>query len=569
MDFLEKYQMWLSSPYIDDETKEELIKIKDNKKEIEDRFYKDLEFGTGGLRGVIGAGTNRMNIYVVRKVSQGLSNYIKKIESNPKLRGVVIAYDSRNKSREFAMEAASVFAGNGIKAYVFDDLRPTPELSYAVRKLSAISGVVITASHNPAEYNGYKVYWEDGAQVSLSMADGILEEINNVSDFSHIKYKNLDTAKGEGLFAVIGEEIDSIYTKDVQSLLLNKDLIEKHKDTFKIIYTPLHGSGNKPVRRSLAEAGFNKVFVVEQQEMPDPNFSTVKYPNPEEKSAFNIALDMAKEIEPDLILGTDPDCDRLGICVKNLEGEYVTLTGNQVGALLVDYILSQLKERNSLPDNGVVIKTIVTSEIGRKIAEKYGIETIDTLTGFKYIGDKIDEFEKSGSNSFLFGYEESYGYLAGTFVRDKDAVIASTLVAEMGVYYKEKGITIYEALENIYKTHGYYKEGLKSFTMKGKEGSELIKKIMKTLRINPPKKVGFENIKEIKDYEKGVGDLPKSDVLQLITDKSSVISIRPSGTEPKIKIYFSVIGKSHKDAEEKLKSLLDGFTDLIDTIIKK
>lgn len=567
MDYMEKYQLWLDSPYIDDETKEQLKQIKDKSK-IEDMFYTDLEFGTGGLRGILGPGTNRMNIYVVRKASQGLASYIKKIGAGCCHRGVVIAYDSRHQSREFAMEAACVFAGNGVKAYVFDALRPTPELSYAVRKLSAIAGVVITASHNPAEYNGYKVYWEDGAQVSRELADGILAEIKAVEDFSHIQYKNLDTARDKGLFAVIGEEIDSMYINDVQSLIINKSIINDMGDSFNIIYTPLHGTGNILVRRSLADAGFKKVFVVKEQEQPDEGFSTVKSPNPEDPGAFKLALKMAQDIKPDIILGTDPDCDRLGICVPYNENKYVTLTGNQIGALLIEYILSQLKDKDRLPDNGVVIKTIVTSELGRAIAEYYGIKTIDTLTGFKYIGDRIKEFEQFSSYSFLFGYEESYGFLAGTFVRDKDAVIASTLVCEMGAYYKSKGITIYQELQNIYKKYGFYMESLKSITLKGKEGHEKISKIMDSLRNNPPKRVGIENIAEIKDYIKGIGDLPASNVLQLITDRESIISIRPSGTEPKIKVYFSSRGKSSQDTEQRLSLLIDEFINYIQKIIK-
>lgn len=568
MDYMDKYNLWLNSPYIDDKTKDQLKGIRD-KKQIEDMFYKDLEFGTGGLRGIIGPGTNRMNIYVVRKASQGIANYIKKFGSSACLRGVAIAYDSRHKSREFAMEAAGVFAGNGIKAYVFEDLRPTPELSYAVRKLSTIAGVVITASHNPPEYNGYKVYWEDGAQVSLDAANAILAEINNVNDFSCIQYKNLDTAKNEGLFSVIGEEIDNMYTNDIQSLLINKEIIKEMSDKFTIIYTPLHGSGNKPVRRSLKAAGFKNVHVVKEQELPDPDFKTVKSPNPEDPRAFELAIKMASEIKPDLILGTDPDSDRLGICVPNENNEYVTLTGNQVGALLIEYILSQLKEKGKLPANGVVIKTIVTSELGRAIASHYGVKVIDTLTGFKYIGDKIKEFEQYSSYSFLFGYEESYGYLAGTFVRDKDAVIASTLCCEMGAYYKSKGTSIYKKLQDIYSKYGFYRESLKSITLKGKEGSELIRKLMGSLRKNAPRRIGIENVVDVIDYEKGVGDLPKADVLQLITDKKSIVSIRPSGTEPKIKIYYSSSGKQKEEVEKRLSSLIEEFSAHIDSIIKK
>lgn len=569
MDYMERYESWISSPYIDDLTKEELKNIRENKQEIEDRFYRDLEFGTGGLRGVIAAGTNRMNIYVVRRASQGLSNYVKKLGPAAMQRGIAIAYDCRHMSKEFAREAASTFAGNGIKAYIFEDLRPTPELSYAVRKLHCIAGVVVTASHNPPEYNGYKVYWEDGSQVSLEVASKILDEINSITDLGQILQKNLDTARDEGLYSVIGEEIDNMYINDVQSLILNKELIRKYSNSFKIIYTPLHGTGNKPVRKSLEKAGFKNVFVVKEQEMPDPDFRTVKSPNPEEHSAFDIAIKMAEDIQPDVILGTDPDCDRLGICVKDDTDDYITLTGNQVGALLADYILSQLQKRGALPENGALVKTIVTSELGRVIASHYGVETIDTLTGFKYIGDKIKEFEDTSSHSFLFGYEESYGYLSGTFVRDKDAVIASTLVCDMGVYYKDKGISIYDALQSIYKEFGYYKEDLKSITLKGREGIEVISKIMESLRKNPPSTVGDENIVEVKDYINGLNDLPKADVLQLITDQDSLISIRPSGTEPKIKIYYSTAAGNDCDSQSKLTLLTKNFADIVDNIIKQ
>lgn len=567
MDFMGKYNMWLSSPYIDESTKQELRSIENDPDEIEERFYKDLEFGTGGLRGVVAAGENRMNIYVIRKASQGLANYVKRLGGAAMQRGIAIAYDCRHKSREFAMEAASVFAGNGIKAYIFDSLRPTPVLSYTVRKLGTIAGVVVTASHNPPEYNGYKVYWEDGSQVSKDIADQIQSEIDRVTDFSLIRYKDVDAAARDGLFSVIAKEIDSMYIDDVQSLLINRDVIKRLGSTFKIIYTPLHGTGNIPVRTSLERAGFKNVYVVKEQELPDPDFSTVKSPNPEEHSAFALALKMAEKIQPDLILGTDPDCDRLGICVKNDHGEYITLTGNQVGALLIEYILSQLKAKSALPKNGVLVKTIVTSELGRVIASAYGVETIDVLTGFKYIGDKIKEFQASGKHTFLFGYEESYGYLAGTFVRDKDAVIASTLVSEMGAYYKDRGITIYEALQNIYKKYGYFMESLKSITLKGREGSREITAIMKSLRHNPPASIGDEKVTDIKDYKNGYADLPSSDVLQYITDKNSKISIRPSGTEPKIKIYFSSSSTDHDSVCKKLSVLQDEFIAKIDELV--
>lgn len=559
---MKEYEFWLESPYIDDKTKEELKSVTDKKK-IEDMFYRDLEFGTGGLRGIIGPGTNRMNIYIIRKTTQGLANHIKKSGKSAKTRGVVIAYDSRHKSREFAMEAAGVLSGNGIKAYVFEDIRPTPELSYAVRKLSTSYGIVITASHNPSEYNGYKVYGEDGAQIPPDEADMIQSEIKRVDDFNSIQYINLDTAKIEGLYSMIGQEIDTMYISDIMSLIINKDVIKEQADSFKIIYTPLHGTGNIPVRKSLECAGFKEVYIVKEQSTPDPNFPTVKSPNPEEHRAFDMAISMAQEINPDIILGTDPDCDRLGICVKDDTGKYITLTGNQVGALLTEYIISQLKKNDKLPENPVIIKTIVTSELGRTIASSYGVGTVDTLTGFKFIGEKIKEFQEHSTFSFIFGYEESYGYLAGTFVRDKDAVIASTLVCEMGAYYKHNRTSIYKALQDIYKKYGYYDEMLDSITLKGREGNDTILKIMDNLKRNPPHRIGIEDIMEIKDYNEGVTGFPRSNVLQFITNNKSIISIRPSGTEPKLKIYYSVNGKSHDDVRNRLSLLSEGFNSII------
>lgn len=565
LDFIKKYESWINSPYIDDVTKEELRSITD-KKSIEDMFFKDLEFGTGGLRGIMGPGTNRMNIYVIRKSTQGLANYIKKFGDSYKIRGVVLAYDTRNKSREFAMEAASVLAGNNIKAYVFDNIRPTPELSYAVRKLSAAAGIMITASHNPPQYNGYKVYWEDGAQISPKTADNIITEINSIDSFNSIQYKNLDTAKAEGLFSIIGEEIDSMYISDINSLLINKELIRENGEKLKILYTPLHGTGNIPVRSSLECAGFKELYIVREQELPDPNFSTVKSPNPEEHSAFELALSIAREIKPDIIIGTDPDCDRMGLCVPDSDGTYITLTGNQVGALLSDYLFTQLKSKGKLPDNAVLIKTIVTSDLGRQIASSYGVKTIDTLTGFKFIGEKIKEFEEFSSYSFIFGYEESYGYLAGTFVRDKDAVIASTIACEMGLYYKLAGITIYQALQDIYKRYGYYADSTESITVKGKEGTELVTRIMDRLRNDHPRRIGTEDIVSIKDYKKGVEGFPDADVLQLYTNWESVISIRPSGTEPKIKVYYSAKGKNYDDVQRRLSLLSENFNTYINRV---
>ncbi|WIF96108.1 phospho-sugar mutase [Caminicella sporogenes] len=559
MNYMEKYNEWISSPYFDEETKEELLKIKDDEKEIEDRFFKELEFGTGGLRGVIGAGTNRINKYNIRKATQGFANYILKNAENAKNRGVVIAYDSRHKSPEFAKEAALVLNANGIKAYLFESLRTTPELSFTVRELGCAGGIVITASHNPPEYNGYKVYGEDGGQLVPKFANMVIEEIRNINDFSEVKYIDEKEALDKGLLNMIGEEIDRKYIDKVKSLVIRKDVIENMKD-FKIVYTPLHGTGAMPVKRVLNEIGFENVIVEPKQEIPDSNFSTVKYPNPEEHDAFKLAIKLAEKENADIIIGTDPDCDRVGAVVKNKNGEYVVLTGNQTGALLIDYILSSME---SIPENGVIVKTIVTSELGAVIAKSYGVEVINTLTGFKFIGEKIKEFEQNKDKKFIFGYEESYGYLAGTFVRDKDGVIASMLIAEMAAYYKSKGMTLLDGLKNIYEKYGYYKEDLKSITLKGKEGIEKIGRIMNDFRNNPPLNIEDIRVKIIRDYKESLSknildktenklDLPKSNVLHFTLEDGSWFAIRPSGTEPKIKIYFSVVSDSEKNAEDKL-----------------
>jgi len=574
MDYKEKYQQWLDSPIIDDATKKELESIADDEKEIEDRFYKDLEFGTGGLRGIIGAGTNRMNKYTVRKATQGLSNYIIKQGEDAVKRGVVIAYDSRRKSSEFALEAALVLNANGIKAYVYSELQPTPVLSFSVRELGAIAGIVITASHNPPQYNGYKVYWSDGGQIPPERAEAILDEINSVEDFERIATMDQREAEAKGLLYYIGEEVLKKYIDRVKNLCVNPELIKEYGKNLKIIYTPLHGSGNKPVRRVLKEVGFEQVAVVPEQEMPDPNFSTVSYPNPEEKEAFNLAIEMAKENGADIIIGTDPDCDRVGTVVKNREGDYIVLTGNQIGSLLVNYILGAKKRQNSLPENGVIIKTIVTSELGREIARSYGIDTIDTLTGFKFIGEKINEFEQTGEHTFLFGYEESYGYLAGDFVRDKDAVIASLLICEMAAYYKSRGMSLYEGLVEIWEKFGYYCEALKSISMEGKEGMDRIKAIMDGLRNNPPEQLSGIKVARIEDYlqrkaydvlEGRTEDivLPVSNVLRYILANGSWFCIRPSGTEPKVKLYFSVIGKDVDDGQDQMDRLIESVMERI------
>jgi phosphoglucomutase len=559
------YERWMS---FGDDVKDELESL--DEKEIEDRFYRELEFGTGGLRGVIGAGTNRMNKYTVRRTTQGLANYIlRQGIIKPK---VAIAYDSRRMSDVFCREAALVLNANGIKTYIFDELTPTPMLSFAVRRLKASAGIVITASHNPKEYNGYKVYWSDGGQITEEHAEGILDEITSV-DYNEIKTMNFDKAVLEGLLVNVPEYVEEDYIDRVKGLAINKVIIESMSDDLKIIYTPIHGTGNKPVRRVLSELGFKNVEVVKEQEMPDSEFSTVKYPNPEEHEVFARAIDMAKESCADLILGTDPDCDRVGVVVKNNCGDYSVLTGNQTGALLTYYMLSQLRETDSMPKNPAVIKTVVTTELARKICEDFDVEIIDVLTGFKYIGEKIKDFEEKESKSFIVGFEESYGYLAGTFVRDKDGVVACSLICEMAAYYKSRGMSLYDGIVELYEKYGYYKEDLVSITLKGIEGSERIKEIMENLRNNPPKSVAGLGVVKVKDYAQRVSrdlvsgeeveiDLPKSNVIQLLLEEESLITARPSGTEPKIKFYFATVGKGLEDAEKKLFSIKDEIIEL-------
>lgn len=568
------------SDYFDEETKQELKAIKDNEKEIEDRFYKDLNFGTGGMRGIIGAGTNRMNKYTVRKATQGLANYIINYSDDGRERGVVIAYDSRHRSPEFALEAALVLNGNGIKTYLFDELRPTPELSFAVRELKAIGGIVITASHNPPEYNGYKVYWEDGGQVVPEQAREIIAEIAEIDDFDLVKRLSRKEAEEKGLLQIIGKKIDDRFIEEILKVLPNKELAKARGGEMPIIYTPLHGTGNKPVCRVLKELGFNRVEVVPEQAVADPDFSTVESPNPEEFSAFKMALEMAEESDPDLIIGTDPDCDRMGLVVKDDSGEYVGLTGNQVGVLMADYLLGQMKEAGTLPDNGVIIKTIVTTEMVRRVAADYGIEVIDVLTGFKFIGEKIKEFKASGEKSFIFGFEESYGYLAGTYARDKDAVIASALVATMALYYRDKGLSIYQKLRELMDRYGYYREDLAAIHLEGKEGQEKIKKTLAKLREEKPDNISgnkviiYKDILEGKSYDYRDGteeeiELPESNVLQYWLEDESILTIRPSGTEPKLKIYFAVRGETEKEAAEKLKTLKARFLGEVNQILEE
>ncbi|SDJ90323.1 phospho-sugar mutase [Natronincola ferrireducens] len=553
---IKNYETWLFDPYFDEEVRKELKEIMGQEKEIEERFYKDLEFGTGGLRGIIGAGTNRINKYTIRKATQGLANYIKEQGFEAIDRGVAIAYDSRHMSKEFAEETALVLAANGIRAYVFEDLRATPQLSFAVRHLKATAGIVITASHNPPEYNGYKVYWEDGAQIATKLAGGITEAIGSIHDYYTIVPMDKEEAQRAGLLQYIGEDIDKAYIEAVKKQSLGGEIVQQVTKDFKIIFTPLHGTGNIPVRKILEEVGFENVRVVPQQEMPDSNFPTVAYPNPEEEAAFQLAIEMAKREDAHLIIGTDPDCDRVGAVVKNREGEYVLLTGNQVGALLVEYILSTLKERGSMPENPAIIKTIVTSEMGAIIAKNYGVNVFNTLTGFKYIGEKIKEFKETGENTFVFGYEESYGYLAGTHARDKDAVVASMLICEMAAYYYTKGLTLYEGLTNLYEKYGYYLEDLKSITLEGKEGIAKIQTTLQTFRDNPPQHIAGHKVLEVEDYLNQT-KLPKENVLKFLLEKNAWIALRPSGTEPKLKIYVGVMEDSLHKSKKKIKDFID------------
>ncbi|WP_032121736.1 phospho-sugar mutase [Clostridium amazonitimonense] len=567
----EKYKQWLNSTEVDRETKNELLTIKDNDKEIEDRFYKDLEFGTGGLRGIIGAGTNRMNIYTVGKATEGLAEYLKDIQSDS---SVAIAYDSRNMSKKFAEEAALTLCANGIKTYIFESLRPTPMLSYAVRQLKCSAGIVITASHNPKQYNGYKVYSEDGGQVTDAKAKSILKYINNIDTFEMIRTINKDLAIKEGLLIYIGEDIDSSYMEKVKELSLRKNLVKENAEKLKIIYTPIHGSGNIPVRRLLGELGYSNLHVVKEQELPNGDFPTVAYPNPEDPKVFELALEMAKDINPDIIIGTDPDCDRIGVVVRDKKGQYRVLTGNEVGMLLSHYIMSSLKEENIMPKNPIIIKTIVSTDSVRNIAKEYDVEVMDVLTGFKYIGEKIKEFEEDSSKDFIFGFEESYGYLSGNFVRDKDAVITSMLIAEMTLYYKEKEKSLYDALIDIYDEYGYYKEKLISIELKGKEGQEKIEKCIEYLRhsmkptingVNIIKKLDYKTSveKDIIKVEENIIKLPKSNVLKFLLEDKSWFVVRPSGTEPKMKVYLSISSNNLNNAEEKITEFENSVMDII------
>lgn len=564
MDYLKEYKRWMNSKFIDDETKKELESIKNNDKEIEDRFYKELEFGTAGLRGVIGAGTNRMNKYTVSKATQGLANFI--ISQKGQERGVAISYDSRNMSKEFSEVAALCLNANGIKTYLFDSLRPVPELSYAVRKLNCISGIMITASHNPPKYNGYKVYWEDGAQIVAPIDKLIIDEVNKINDYEEAKSMDKAQAIKEGLYNIIGKEIDDSYMIELKKLILNQDIIKEQAD-LKIVYTPLHGTGNIPVQRILKELGFKNVYVVPEQEKPDGNFPTVDYPNPEDKKAFKLALELAKQRDADIVLATDPDADRLGVYAKDEKtGEYMAFTGNMSGMLIAEYILSQKKEKGILPANGALITTIVSTDLAKAIAKKYNLEIFEVLTGFKYIGEKIKEFEQIENYTYEFGFEESYGCLIGTHARDKDGIAAVMSLCEAAAYYKTKGLTLWDQMINIYKEYGYYKEDTKSITLEGADGAEKIKRILNNLRKNPLERIGEYQVLEFRDYNQSTiknmqtgeitkTELPKSNVLYYALEENAWCCIRPSGTEPKIKCYVGVKGETEEKANQMLEEL--------------
>ena len=570
MNYTENYKLWLESSSVDENTKAELKALTDEK-EIEDRFYKNLEFGTGGLRGKIAAGTNRMNSYTVAKATQGLATYLVKNFENP---SAAIAYDSRNFSDVFAETAARVLAANGVKVYLYESLRPTPMLSFAVRHLQTQAGIVVTASHNPKEYNGYKVYGSDGGQVTDHAANEILGYINNTDIFNDVKTISVEEAQAKGMLEYIGEAVDNAYYEKVESVVVNKKLVKEHAPELNIIYTPIHGSGNIPVRTMLKRLGYTNVTVVKEQEKPDGNFPTAPYPNPEVPQVFDIAVEMAKTVQPDLIFGTDPDCDRIGVIVKEDNGEYKVLTGNQVGVLLSEYMLNARKETGVLSTKDALIKTIVTTEMAARVAENYDAQIMNVLTGFKYIGEKIEQFEQTGSNNFVLGFEESYGYLSGGFVRDKDAVIASTLIVEMALYYKTQGKNLAQALHDLFEKYGYYKEQLISITMEGKDGQEQIAAMITNLRNNMPKEVNGVKIAVSEDYklsehvenatgEKTVIDLPKSNVLKFILEDNSWFVIRPSGTEPKVKIYASVVGNNAEDAESKCSVFVDAIKGIL------
>ena len=568
MDYMEIYKKWCTDPYFDEETREELKSIEGNDKEIEDRFYRQLEFGTGGLRGVIGAGTNRMNIYTVRQATQGLANYI--VSENGQAKGVAIAYDSRIMSPEFAKEAALCLNANGIKTYLFESLRPTPELSFAVRELGCIAGIVITASHNPREYNGYKVYWEDGAQITPPHDKNILAEVAKVTDFAQVKTMTEDEAVNAGLFNIIPKEFDDKYLAKLKEQSIHPEIIKEVAKDIKIVYTPLHGTGNIPVRRVLAELGFEHVYIVKEQELPDGKFPTVAYPNPEDAKAWELALKLAKEVDADIVLATDPDADRLGVYAKDTKtGEYVSFTGNMSGMLIAEYIFSERQKTNTLPENPALVETIVTTDMAKAIAKEYGAKLIEVLTGFKYIGEQIKWFEEQNSYNYVFGLEESYGCLAGTYARDKDACVAVMMLCEVAAYCKKQGKTLWDAMIEMYEKYGYYKEGLATVTLQGIDGAAQIQKLMSDQRENPPKDINGFKVLAVRDYKNDTRTdmdtnevtstgLPTSNVLYYELENNAWCCVRPSGTEPKIKYYFGVKGNSLDDAAEKLETLKKG-----------
>lgn len=566
MNWKQEFSRWLSYADLDAELKEQLANMKQDEKKIEDSFYKNLEFGTGGMRGELGAGTNRLNVYTVRKATQGLAKFIEKLGEEAKKRGVVVAYDSRHKSPEFAMEVAATLGAHGITTYVFESLRPTPVLSFAVRHLHTVSGIVLTASHNPPEYNGYKVYGEDGGQLPPKEADELISYVDAVEDELTVEVADVEQLKADGLLHIIGQEVDDAYAAELNNVIINKEMVQNVGKDLKIVFTPLHGTSNISVRRGLEEVGFTDVTVVKEQELPDPNFSTVKSPNPEEHAAFEYAIRDGEKIGADVLIATDPDADRLGVAVRNHDGEFQVLTGNQTGALMLDYLLSQKKENGTLPENGVVLKTIVTSEIGRTIAKAYGLDTVDTLTGFKFIGEKIKQYEESGQYEFQFGYEESYGYLIRPFCRDKDAVQSVLFACEVAAYYKSQGKTLYDGLLEVFEKYGFFREDLVSLTLKGKDGAEQIQKMMATFRENPPKEVAGLTVVAVEDYKASIVTslqdghkeeihLPKSNVLKYQLEDGSWFCLRPSGTEPKIKFYFGVQDNSLQNSEQKLLTI--------------
>ena len=577
MDYKKVYEQWIANPYFDEATKEELKSIAEDDNEIKERFYMDLEFGTAGLRGIIGAGTNRMNIYVVRRATQGLANYIAKVDK--KSQGVAIAYDSRHMSPEFAQEAALCLAANGIKAYIFETLRPTPELSFAVRHLGCVAGINVTASHNPPEYNGYKVYWEDGAQITPPHDSGIMGEVKAISDWNTVKTMDKAEAEKAGLFEVIGKEVDDAYMAELKKQVIHMDAIQAEGKNLKIVYTPLHGTGNIPARRILKELGFENVYVVKEQELPDGDFPTVSYPNPEAAEAFELGLKLAKEVDADLVLATDPDADRLGVRVKDKNGEYHDLTGNMSGCLLANYEISQRKAVNgSLPEDGALIKTIVTTNLADAIAKGYGVKLIEVLTGFKFIGQQLLGFEKSGKGSYLFGFEESYGCLIGTYARDKDAIVATMALCEAAAYYKTQGKTLWDAMIEMYEQFGYYKDDIKAVTMKGIEGLQKIQDIMNSLRQNPPAEFAGHKVVAVRDYKADTiknletGEvtptgLPNSNVLYYELTNDAWVCVRPSGTEPKVKFYYGVKGTSLADADEKSAVMGKAVLDMVDSMM--